>query len=188
MKRIATTALTLAAALAPAAALAHPGHGDDSFAAGVIHPLTGADHIAAMLLVGLGAAIFLKRDGWMLPVAFLAALALGFSTFALIPSTLAEAGIIASVIALGVATAFQAKAPAPIALLLVALFGYAHGAAHGIEAPQGTTPALFAGGFLAASAALHLGGYVLARTLPVSALRLIGVGSAGFGLALAALT
>lgn len=188
MKRIATTALTLAAALAPAAALAHPGHGDDSFAAGVIHPLTGADHIAAMLLVGLGAAIFLKRDGWMLPAAFLAALALGFATFALIPGTLAEAGIIASVIALGLATALQAKTPAPIALLLAAAFGYAHGAAHGMEAPHGASPLLFAAGFLAASAVLHLSGYALARVLPVPALRLIGVGSAGFGIALASVS
>lgn len=185
MKRIASTLAALGAGLAPTMALAHPGHGDNSFTAGLIHPLTGADHIAAMLLVGLGAAIFMKKDGWMLPAAFLAALALGFTTFALIPGSLAEAGIIASVIGLGLATAFQAKAPAPVAIALVAVFGYAHGAAHGMETPVEATPAIFAAGFLAASAALHLGGYALARVLPVSALRMIGVGSAGLGLVLA---
>lgn len=185
MKRIASALFALSMLLAPELALAHSGAGDESFAAGLSHPLMGVDHIAAMLLVGLGAAVFMKRSGWVLPAAFLLALIAGFTTFALIPRSLAEAGIVASVVALGLATAFQAKAPAPLALLVVAAFGYAHGGAHGIERPEGTAAPLFAAGFLAASATLHLGGYALARVLPFPVLRVIGAGSAGLGLALA---
>jgi urease accessory protein len=187
MKRIATTLMAMSAALAPHMALAHPGHGGSSLAAGLLHPLTGADHLAAMLLVGLGAAIFVKRGGWMLPATFLIALAAGFATFAWLPAPWVEAGILASLVTLGLATALRVDAPAPLAILAVAIFGYAHGAAHGWETPDGALPAVFAAGFLASSAVLHLGGYALARVLPIAALRIIGCGSTGFGLFLAGL-
>ncbi len=45
------------ALLAPALAQAHPGHAHDSFAAGALHPLSGADH----LLVLFGAAWLAAR-------------------------------------------------------------------------------------------------------------------------------
>ena len=49
-------ALVLAAAL-PAPACAHAGTGlAGGFAAGVVHPLTGFDHMLAMIAVGLGGA------------------------------------------------------------------------------------------------------------------------------------
>ncbi len=188
MKALPRISLALAAALVPQMALAHPGHGGTSFVAGFWHPLTGADHLSAMLLVGVGAAIFVRRHGRMLPVTFLLALAVGFATFAWLPSPLAEAGILASLVALGLATTLRVAIAAPLAMLVVAGFGYAHGAAHGIETPQGATPALFAAGFLAASAVLHLGGYALARMLPVRAVGVIGAGSACLGLVLAGMS
>ncbi|WP_404477765.1 HupE/UreJ family protein [Novosphingobium sp. BL-52-GroH] len=187
MKRIAAL-FAFAAAFVPGLASAHPGHGDTSFAAGLLHPLTGADHLAAMLLVGLGAAVFVRRSGWVLPATFLAALLAGFATCTWLPVTFAEAGILASLVALGTATALWVRAPLPLAMFAIAVFGYAHGAAHGIETPEGAAPALFAAGFLASSAVLHVGGYALARVLPVSALRGIGAGSAGLGLLLAGLS
>jgi urease accessory protein len=187
MKRIAFTFLTLTAAFTPQMALAHPGHGQDSLVSGLLHPLMGVDHLVAMLLVGVGASIFMKHHSWMLPVSFLTALMIGFATFTWLPGSMAEIGILASLVALGVATALNFKTPAPLALMSIMVFGYVHGAAHGIETPVGATPALFAAGFLTASAALHLGGYALARALPVSAFRFVGAGSAGLGLAFAAL-
>lgn len=188
MKRIASVVLALAGIVAPQAAFAHPGHDTSSFAAGLVHPLTGADHIAAMLLVGLGAAIFVRRAGWMLPVTFLLAAMAGFASFTWLPASLVEAGIGASLIALGLATVLRVRTPAPLAMLAIALFGYAHGAAHGVETPAGATPLVFAAGFLLASAVLHLTGYALARILPLPALRILGAGSAGLGLALATLS
>src|SRR3546814_2838362 len=46
-----------AVAVLPTAAWAHPGHGEQgsAFLAGLQHPLTGFDHMAAMLMVGLWA-------------------------------------------------------------------------------------------------------------------------------------
>jgi len=185
MKRSVVAGFGFAAMMVPQMALAHPGHGGTSFTAGLIHPLTGADHLLAMLLVGVGAAVFVRRNGWMLPVGFLVALTVGFATFALLPGAVAEAGILASLVVLGMATALRLDTPAPVAMLAVMVFGYAHGAAHGAETPSGALPWLFAAGFLAASTALHLGGYALARVLPDRALQLIGMGSAGLGLVLA---
>ena len=51
MKRI----LPLLLILTPSVALAHPGHGI-GFLAGLEHPLTGMDHLLAMLAIGLWAA------------------------------------------------------------------------------------------------------------------------------------
>jgi urease accessory protein len=188
MKRFAITLITTFAALIPQAALAHTGHSEQSFASGVLHPLTGVDHVAAMLLVGIGAAMFVRRAGWLIPVTFMLALPAGFVTSTWLPGALGQAGILASLITLGLAAAFRVKVATPIALLVIALFGYAHGAAHGIEVPQGAAPLVFGAGFLAASTFLQLGGYWLARMLSVRSLQVFGVGSAGLGVVLAGLS
>ncbi len=45
----------LALLLTPALAFAHPGHGDNGLMAGISHPISGLDHLLAMLAVGLWA-------------------------------------------------------------------------------------------------------------------------------------
>jgi urease accessory protein len=45
---------TLCVSVLPALALAHPGHGaEGGFLAGVLHPASGIDHVAAFVLVGM---------------------------------------------------------------------------------------------------------------------------------------
>ena len=62
------------------AALAHTGtdggshHG--AFMSGLLHPLSGTDHLAAMVAVGIWSAVAL-RTAWQAPLAFVALLALG---------------------------------------------------------------------------------------------------------------
>ncbi|OCC22388.1 urease [Croceicoccus estronivorus] len=188
MKHLPSRLAALAVGLFPASAMAHPGHdGAHGFANGIMHPLTGIDHLLAMLFVGLGAALFVKRRGWLIPATFLASLVVGFLTAGYISGSLVEATILVSLIALGLATAFRLEAPVQLAILPVAAFGYAHGAAHGIEMPQGAAPALFAAGFFLSSAILHAGGYWLSRILPLPALRIFGAAGAGMGLLLAGL-
>lgn len=53
LKKLLTAAALL---LAPALAFAHPGHGDNGLVAGISHPLSGIDHLLAMVAVGLWAA------------------------------------------------------------------------------------------------------------------------------------
>lgn len=72
--RTLTLSLVLAAAALPA--LAHPGHIDDGF----LHPLTGLDHILAMVGVGLWAALLAARKPsatLLLPAAFVVMMAAG---------------------------------------------------------------------------------------------------------------
>jgi urease accessory protein len=178
----------VAVLLAPTAAWAHPGHdGAGGLYAGVAHPLTGIDHLVAMLLVGVWAGLLAPRSRWAfaLPAAFLGAMLTGFAASAAIGGTFAEPLILLSLVALGVAAAFRFRAPVPLAMATVAVFGFAHGLAHGFETPSGAFPAIFAAGFAISTAVLYGIGLWLVRILPASAMRLLGAAGAGIGLLLA---
>lgn len=169
-------------------AWAHPGHeGSLGFVSGITHPLTGIDHLGAMLLVGLWAEFLLRRSRAMLvlPVAFLAAMAAGFVLAGTLGGDAAEPLILLSLLALGAAVAFRSRAPLPFAVAAVALFGFAHGQAHGVETPAGAFPALFAAGFLVSTAGLQGLGLWLARVLPAPVSRAAGAVGAALGLVLA---
>jgi urease accessory protein len=174
MKRI----LPLLMILAPTAALAHPDHGF-GLADGLLHPLTGPDHLLAMVSVGLLAAAQGGRARLALPMAFLWAMLPG-AWFVPTLGGLIEPMILASVILLGAAVATALRVKLHLAVPMVALMGLAHGAAHGMEG-SGTG---FAFGMLAATAALHGLGLLLGLTLSWVALRLAGAGALLAGLAL----
>jgi urease accessory protein len=156
------TAIFLLAA--SSTAFAHPGHNVSGFAAGLVHPFSGLDHLLAMVAVGLWAAQgnTMKRGGrkiWLLPATFMTMLAVG-SSIALqwhsLP--LVEPGIAASVLALGLLIALSLQLPASLSVAIIGLFGLLHGYAHGLELPRSAAPAEYALGFLAATATLHLSG------------------------------
>jgi urease accessory protein len=171
---------SLVTLLTPAAALAHDGHAF-GFAGGVLHPLTGADHLLAMLAVGLWAGVLGGRAVWALPLAFVAALAsgavLGLSGLVL-PGV--EPGILASVVVLGAFAALALRLPLGVAVAGVAGFGLLHGMAHGAEVAGPFAP--FAAGFIASSIGLHLAGLAFGRW--ALAARVLGAGAAVAGLAL----
>ncbi len=153
-------ALALPLALAPTLALAHPGHdGASGFAHGFLHPMTGTDHILAMVLVGLFAFQLGGKARLLVPLAFLVMMAaggaLGMAGFAL-PAV--EIGIGLSVVVLGAAVAFNVKVPAALAMAVVGLFAVFHGFAHGAEMPENAAGLSYAAGFLLATALLHAAG------------------------------
>lgn len=153
--------LTIAAvALAPAAALAHPGHGEHSgFIHGFLHPIGGLDHILAMVTVGILAYQIGGRALWLVPSAFLAVMAAGgLLGFAGVSLYFVEPSIAASVVVLGVLVALAVKPAVTAAMGLVALFAVFHGYAHGIEAPLLGSTAAYGAGFLVATALLHAAG------------------------------
>ena len=179
-----------AAALTPTAALAHPGHEVFGFGAGVMHPLTGTDHLLAMLGVGLLAAVAGGRALWAAPLTFVGAMLAG-GAFGAGQGMLAgvEPMILASIILLGAAVALAARMPLMLMLPMLALFGAAHGVAHGAEgADMGVGLAEYAAGFALATAALHGAGLVLGAGLArvgTLAPRLMGGSMMAAGLALA---
>lgn len=168
-------------ALLPAPALAHVGHiGDQVFMAGIAHPLSGLDHVMAMVAVGLWAASLGGRAIWALPIAFVMAMGFGGMAGALgLPLPGVEPGILASILVLGGAVSFALKASLAQASVLVAVFGLFHGYAHGAEGPSGGL-LLYAAGFILSSLALHLLGLLAGRVLHAAALRVLG-GATVFG-------
>ena len=164
-KRAFSAALLAIALLVPGAALAHPGHGaGGGFVAGMLHPLTGLDHLSAMLLAGVWAGMRPRGGNW-LPVGFLAAMLAGFLAAGTIGADVAEWLIAGSVLALAVAVAMRLVPPLPLALAALGLFGFGHGLAHGIEQPEQATAWYFVAGFLVTSGALQVAALLAVRAV-----------------------
>ena len=144
-------------------AFAHTGHDVNGLAAGLAHPVFGLDHLLAMVAVGLWAGLVGGRAFWAWPAAFVGSMVLGgvlgMQGIAL-PAI--ELVIVISVIALGMATALDLKLHVVLGAAIIALFGIAHGHAHGMEAPEMGSGLAYAAGFVVATAALHGIGLCLA--------------------------
>jgi urease accessory protein len=178
--------LLLATSVAPASA--HGTGAGGSFAAGVMHPLFGADHVAAMVAVGLWAAIAGGARIWLWPAAFVGAMLLGAVAGSIeMPLAMIEPVIAGSVVVLGLLVASGAKVPGVVGAALVAVFGVFHGHAHGAEA-GGASFLPYAAGFAAATVALHLVGIVIGRLVAgadrVWPARGLGLATGAVGIAL----
>ena len=152
-------ALATALCLAALPALAHTGGGEGGLASGFRHPISGSDHVVAMVAVGLWGAILGAPALWMLPVAFPVAMAFAGALGVIgIPLPLVEQGIALSSIVLGGMVLFAQRPPLAVALAVVAVFALFHGHAHGTELPEAANPVAFAVGFVVATGLLHLTG------------------------------
>ena len=128
---------------------------------GLLHPLTGPDHMLAMISVGAWSAQIGGRAIWAVPAAFLAAIAFGGvfgMTGVVLPWT--EVASALSVVLLGFAVLAARPTTWPFAVFAVLLFGVAHGLAHGLEFPRASNPGTYVAGFLATTAGLHVVGMV----------------------------
>lgn len=193
MTKLLTGGLAAALALLPMAALAHTGTGVHIDAMhGFLHPLTGLDHILAMVAVGVFAAQLGGRSLWAVPAAFvLAMVAGGAMGYFGLPLPMVEQGIALSVIVMGLAIAAGVKLPMVPAMALVAAFAVFHGHAHGAEGSVAGSFAGYALGFVIATALLHAAGVVLGvllsrqgGALGVNAQRLVGGAGALAGAAI----
>lgn len=188
MKR-AIIILAAVSVLTPVAALAHTGAGDThGVVHGFMHPVTGLDHVLAMVAVGILAALLGGRAIWLVPASFVAlAAAGGLLGVQGVPAPFVEFGISASVVLLGLAIALQARLPLGWTVGLVGLFGLYHGYAHGAEMPADASGFAYGAGFLAATAMLHIAGIGLglgiAHMARRSATRFAQAGGAAIALA-----
>ncbi|MBL0372037.1 HupE/UreJ family protein [Rhizobium sp. KVB221] len=126
-----------------------------SLLAGLTHPLSGADHLLAMVAVGLWAAQVGGKARWVIPSAFVSVMAVGFALAlagALLPFV--EPAILASVVGLGLLVALAVRLPLASSATIVGAFALFHGYAHGGE--LGTAAAArFGTGFVIATGILH---------------------------------
>ncbi|AJP59314.1 urease accessory protein UreJ [Pandoraea vervacti] len=191
---MASVATGLALLASSGVALAHPGHpGHDaasSFAAGFLHPLTGADHLCAMVVVGLWSSLTSKRV-WAAPLAFVAMLAagglLGMSHWFALPGV--EPMIAVSLLVLGLMLATRTQLPGWAGATIVGAFAVFHGFAHGAELPDEASAMHYMAGFLVATGMLHcigLGAGVALRHRTIWVPRVLGAGVLAYGATLLA--
>lgn len=171
--------LGAAALLVAAPAAAHTGTGlAGGFVSGFLHPLSGFDHMLAMVSVGLWGAFLGRPLIVALPVIFPTVMAIGgVMGIAGVPMPPVEIGIAVSVLVLGGMIAGAVRAPVWLASLIVAIFAVFHGYAHGKELPSAADPVGYSAGFVLATGLLHVvgiglglindrpGGAVITRTM-----------------------
>jgi urease accessory protein len=153
--------LILASALlAPTTVLAHnPGGVAGGFASGFMHPLTGIDHILAMVAVGIWGAQLGAPAIWALPVAFPLVMSVGGAMGVRgVPLPGVEIGIAASALLLGLMIFSESRPSLLAAALLVGFFAIFHGYAHGKELPHAANPLAYGVGFVLATGLLHVSG------------------------------
>lgn len=168
MNMKATTTRTLLSAVAlllPLSVHAHAGPGGHGgFALGLMHPLTGVDHLLAMLAVGLWAAQMPRSSLPRILASAAMALLIGAMTaLAGIGLPMVEAGLALSVVLFGALVVAGSRLPFNVAMSLVVLFAVLHGHAHGSELPAHASGYAFVAGFLLASLTLMTGACLAAR-------------------------
>lgn len=155
------------------------------FLTGLLHPLSGIDHVLAMLAVGMWGAQLGAPALWVLPVAFPLVMSLGGVAGILgLPLPSVEVGIVLSVIVLGAMIALDQRPPLAVAGLIVAFFAVFHGYAHGAELPGKTGALAFSAGFVIATGLIHLTGIGIGFVVRVPhGMRLLRGGGAAIALA-----
>jgi len=155
------------AALVPSLAFAHVGVSPiHDLMHGLAHPLTGIDHVLAMLAVGVFAANLGGRALWAVPLSFMGCMLLGGALGMLsVPVPHVEVGIALSLVGLGIAVAMKWDLPVVAAMALAGLFAVFHGHAHGTEMLLDAAGVTYAAGFVTATGFLHVAGIGLGLAL-----------------------
>jgi urease accessory protein len=152
-------------AMGTSPAAAHVGHGtmgSGNFLDGFLHPVTGLDHLVAMVAVGLWGAQLRAPAIWLLPITFPLVMAVGgFLGLIGVPLPGVDAGVAMSGVVLGVCVATAARPPLWVSAAIVGAFALLHGHAHGTAMPMSGSPIAFGAGFVVATGMLHLCGILV---------------------------
>lgn len=142
---------------------AHGSHGG-GFMAGFTHPILGIDHNVVLLGTGLLGYLLNQKQWYFYPLAFILLMAIGgFLGIGQEATVAIEKFIAFSAVFVGLAIGFRFQFNNIIGLGLIALFGLAHGFAHGAEMPDDTTPLQYISGFVIGAALLALLGWGVGR-------------------------
>jgi urease accessory protein len=150
----------------PNTALAHVESGQaGGFLDGFQHPISGLDHVLAMVAVGLWGAQLGRPAVWLLPIAFPMMMAFGGMLGLIgIPVPGVEIGIAVSGVVLGAMVLGEVKAPLVASIILVGVFAIFHGHAHGTELPPEQNAMLYSLGFVISTGTLHAAGIGIGTT------------------------
>jgi urease accessory protein len=149
----------LTALTTPLPLAAHEGGTAAGLASGLLHPVTGPDHVLAMIAVGIWGAQLGAPAIWVLPVTFPMVMALGGMAGLLgLPLPGVEIGIGVSAVLLGTMVGLERRPDLRVAAVLVGFFAIFHGYAHGTELPEGQSGLLYSIGFVVSTGMLHATG------------------------------
>ena len=153
----------IAGLVLPQAAFAHEQVGvGGGLVSGLLHPLTGMDHLIAMVAVGIWGAQLGVPAIWVLPITFPLVMAIGGVLGILhVPLPMPEVMIALSALILGAAVAVRMRLPFAAAAAIVAVFAIFHGYAHGAELPKSADPLAYGVGFVVSTGLLHLCGITI---------------------------
>jgi len=147
---------------APAFAHTDPASLQGGFLSGFLHPVSGLDHVVAMIAVGLWGAFLGKPAIWILPITFPLVMAFGGALgVAGVPIPSVETGVALSGVILGLAVLLAVRPPMWLAAVVVGVFAIFHGYAHGVELPKAANPLIYSIGFVIATGLLHLAGIAI---------------------------
>lgn len=165
LSRARVAAWSLFMFLSSATASAHVGHGSTGsggFLDGMLHPVTGLDHVVAMVAVGLWGAQLGAPAIWILPVTFPLVMAVGgFLGVIGMPLPGAVMGVALSGVVLGGFVALSLRPPLWVAATVVAAFAIFHGHTHGTALPLSGSPLAYGAGFVIATGLLHVCGIAI---------------------------
>ena len=154
--------LTLLTALMSATAV--QAHSGATIGAGFLHPISGLDHLLALLAVGIWAGRSGSKLIWQVPSLFI--------TFTLLGAAITMHGltlpgiqtvVFSSVAIFFVLAAISVRLSARTAGIVTAMFALFHGAAHGTM--TGAAPLSFVAGFIAASIVVLVVGVIVGTAL-----------------------
>ena len=156
MRGITVLAAVVALVAIPSPLTAHEGGAAAGLLSGLYHPISGLDHVLAMVAVGIWGAQLGQPAIWVLPVTFPMVMAFGGMLGLMgLPLPGVEVGIGLSALLLGLMVALEAQPSIRVAAVLVGFFAVFHGFAHGAELPEGQSAILYSIGFVASTGTLH---------------------------------
>ncbi len=156
MRTVTFIVATVALLAFPSPLAAHEGGAAAGLLSGLLHPISGLDHVLAMLAVGIWGAQMGPPAIWVLPVTFPMVMAFGGMSGLLgLPVPGVEFGIGLSALLLGLMVAFERRPDLRAAAVLVGFFAIFHGYAHGAELPEGQSSILYSIGFVVSTGTLH---------------------------------
>lgn len=135
---------------------AHEGGSAAGLLSGLYHPISGLDHVLAMVAVGIWGAQLGRPAIWVLPVTFPVVMAFG-GMLGLLGMQLpgVEIGVGMSALLLGLMVVLELRPDLRAAAALVGFFAIFHGFAHGVELPEGQNGLLYSIGFVVSTGSLH---------------------------------
>lgn len=149
MNKLFATALLLF----PAVAMAHVGdHSLINSKAGFLHPLTGLDHLLALVATGLWLAQSEIRGKPGFVAGFVAVLAVAIAVGTQFTQVTFEAGLVATLVVLGALMACAVRGSLVLHALVIGATAAVHGFVHGTELPGGEGALPFAAALVVSSA------------------------------------